>query len=575
MGRTEYAAQGIPPPPPPPTYPQKKRTNLKFVSIAVVLIIIIIIPVLFIFGVVPWPFFGEGLKYPETAWIAGLEDSQGNLVVNGQTTTEKVITVKGNVTNPQTALAAMSMLPSNAAEAELSGVRDANARDDVLAETGTFNGKVVLNFNGQESFLEVSDIPDESGGPDLWEFEGKLVLAQGENTFQIFVQDSTGTVVGQSKLVKVTANVPAMAITATLTWDTNSSDLDLHVWHFPWIQPGTAGGMDGEGGWWIWSGHWAGTPWQSEWIKDFSLSDFNDIEEYTWRNYSYTYKGQAYNYADGVGHCWYDDTLPNGTIDGIAGAQLDFDDRNGYGPEVFTMQDPRPGAYVIVVRMYDPHECNTTTNAVVKVKLFQQETKTFSHYFVLKSQIMNDDPDISDPSRTVMESGYTHGNDVVSYPTETWETHQTDFPQAWVTDWVAYTFYILPDNTVSATAESPSDITVGAECKVSASLGSKFVESWFLIDHPIKIRTDTPWPMNDVPSTGIFKLYRAWDSANYEVELIMRIDRGGVDVQPGGVYQGTDINIPPGLYYLGIGQHSEGTNKITVNMKCLVGQNAG
>ncbi len=61
-------------------------------------------------------------------------------------------------------------------------------------------------------------------------------------------------------------------------------------------------------------------------------------------------------------HAWYRD------LDGIPGARIDRDDTDGFGPEIFTMLEPREGNYRVRVVYYSNHGKGPST-AKVKVEL--------------------------------------------------------------------------------------------------------------------------------------------------------------------------------------------------------------
>jgi hypothetical protein len=472
------------------------------------------------------------LAYPETAKIRGLLATDGTLITNGATTSEKVLTIKGNVTNPAPVASTLAQSSEGAfGSSEITVV--SNAIRPVQADnTQVFHGHVVLVLSTSERYLNVAPLSN-SGGIDLWEFEGKVVLVNGPNTFQIVVLNDNNETVGQSQTFTVISTVPLTDLRVTLNWDTDYSDVDLHVWHFPYTQLGSVGGKDGNGGWWEWFGEWEGTAEQSPWNPDPTPSnDYEEIESWTWRTYSYTYNQQQYTYGDGVGHAWYSN------MTGMTDANIDVDKKNGYGPEVFTMNNVRPGLYTVVIRMYSPHESNTTTTATVTVEL-PQTVKTFSHQFA--------------PVR--------HGDAVVEYP-PTYETHQGDFPQATVADWVAYSFYVLPDKTVVTPIEN--DIQFTADCKTSAT-GGYFRDRWFLLDHATPISSVVGgWVTG---TEGILTLERIGEE--YPSELIIKIAKGGVGYQPGGVWQGVTQNIPPGLYRLSAGNSVEGPNSLNILAKIM------
>ena len=121
--------------------------------------------------------------------ITGLTDQYGNTITNGGTTDQKVHTIGGTIDNFQS---------------------------DYL---------VILVFNGVERYLEISQVSDST-----YAFEGELVLKSGINTFIIKVVDAQSIVIYQSSQMSITANIPVMAIRAVLTWDTDYTDVDMHIW---------------------------------------------------------------------------------------------------------------------------------------------------------------------------------------------------------------------------------------------------------------------------------------------------------------------------------------------------------
>jgi uncharacterized protein YfaP (DUF2135 family) len=147
------------------------------------------------------------------AYIAGLLDEDGNLTANGGTTTQRIQYIKGTVKNPQagqTALIAM-----------------------LLSSQTTFNGKVYLKFNGSDEEIPVYDDgthEDATAGDDIWTFKEARVLISGTNTFQITVKNLAGGIVAQSEVFTVNADIPVMDIWIQLTWNTDQTDVDLHVW---------------------------------------------------------------------------------------------------------------------------------------------------------------------------------------------------------------------------------------------------------------------------------------------------------------------------------------------------------
>lgn len=533
----------VPPPPPPsPPAPQlgqpkKRRTSLIAATVAGVLIVIVLVSLIFS-GIIPLlRKSGSQSGIPETAQIGGLLTDNGTLIADGATTSEKVLSIHGNVTNP-----APTTNSSTTTTSYTSGTR----RDQLVSfnsgsvwvqpvEDRVFNGKVLLLLNDGQRYLDVTPLPI-TGGVDLWQFQGNVVLEHGTNTFQINVVNNRNQTVGQSRIFTVKSTVPITNLRITLTWDTDYSDMDLHVWHFPYIQLGQAGGMDGNGGWWQWYGQWQGVAELSPWIaNDPSVNDYNSIEGWTWTNYSYSYNQQSYSYGDGVGHAWYQNKT------GITGAAIDVDKTDGYGPEIFTMTNARPGLYTVVVRMYNTHGINTTTTATVTAQAFQQAPLTFSHTFAPTSQ----------------------GDDVVQYPSN-YNTQENDFPQANISDWVAYSFYVLPDKTVAAPQTKSIDFS--ADCQVSSTGNGYFRDRWFLLDHATNISSlISGWVSS---GWGMLTLERLGEDSSGS-EVVVRIVASGIGYQPGGVWQGATQDLPPGLYHLSAGNTVEGYNSIDIEASVL------
>lgn len=78
--------------------------------------------------------------------------------------------------------------------------------------------------------------------------------------------------------------------------------------------------------------------------------------------------------ADDMGHhAWY------GNLGGIPGANLDRDDTDGYGPEIFTMLTPAPGTYTLRVHYYSDHG-NGPTTATLSVRIGNELVFSSSQY---------------------------------------------------------------------------------------------------------------------------------------------------------------------------------------------------
>ena len=147
------------------------------------------------------------------AYIAGLADENGTLTANGGTTTQRIQYIKGTVKNPQGGQAALTAM--------------------LLSSQTTFNGKIYLKFNGSDEEIPAYDDgthEDATAGDDIWTFKEARVLISGTNTFQITVKNLAGDIVAQSDVFTVNADIPVMDIWIQLTWNTDQTDVDLHVW---------------------------------------------------------------------------------------------------------------------------------------------------------------------------------------------------------------------------------------------------------------------------------------------------------------------------------------------------------
>lgn len=132
---------------------------------------------------------------PAEPWaqITSVMDRNGVETRDGGSTTERVQTVSGTARDPN-------------------------------PDTPWFDGRVVLERNGEKQFVT----PELVEG--IWVWSGDLVLTQGRNELKAYVEDESGVQLGRSGVYVVHANIPARDITVTLTWNTDGTDVDLHVW---------------------------------------------------------------------------------------------------------------------------------------------------------------------------------------------------------------------------------------------------------------------------------------------------------------------------------------------------------
>lgn len=183
----------------------------------------------------------------------------------------------------------------------------------IMVRTLTVTGNVsdcpsdargTITVNGQAS----TALPITAGS-----FSQTVVLTPGANTIQVSIVSSRGGAAGQ---VSVNANIEDQALWTELRWDTNYSDVDLHL-----LPPG------------------------------YGL-------EYLWTAYDcyYLYKGQLMPW----------------------GSTLDVDDVDGYGPEHITMNAmPQSGRYTLVAHYFNNHGVTGTTRPEVYVSTNSGMTQHF------------------------------------------------------------------------------------------------------------------------------------------------------------------------------------------------------
>ena len=153
----------------------------------------VIVAALMLYGCCGIPFPGGNAQH---ANVTGLTGRDGTAVANGGTTTERVQHIAGTVDNP--------------------GGNDATI----------FSGRVAVVLNGQKQY--VTDMTRNDDG--TWDFGADFVIGRGTNNVVVQVEDANGGAYGQSDTFTVTGNLPARQVEVVLTWDTNLTDVDMHVY---------------------------------------------------------------------------------------------------------------------------------------------------------------------------------------------------------------------------------------------------------------------------------------------------------------------------------------------------------
>lgn len=138
-------------------------------------------------------------------------------------------------------------------------------------------------------------------------FEQEIPLDPGSNTIQLRVFDDHGHA-GTSAILRVTVTLPRIDLRVILSWDTEGTDVDLHMFQ----RTAAEGNV----------------------VADFDYWGSHDLPR----------------------HVWYWNKLPedfgNGPTENPA---LDIDDMDGFGPETILLQKAASGHYHIWVHYYDAY----------------------------------------------------------------------------------------------------------------------------------------------------------------------------------------------------------------------------
>ncbi len=235
------------------------------------------------------------IKVPETAQMTIL--SGGSSITSGATVTSRVLSISGTVHNPG----------------------GSTAYD--------FEGYAYIVVNGDTLELALS----HSTGNE-WTFDHSVAIVRGSNIIVILVYDLDHNLYEKSPDFTVYGDFPAYPLRIQLTWDTDGTDVDLHVYYYT----------------------------------------------------SSTATSPSY-------HTWYSAKTPDEYSDGLYGipnAYLDFDDTDGYGPENFTLEQlPASGVFKAFLRYYSG-DVNTTAT----VKVYQSDTLVYTGSHTFTTYGNYDDP---------------------------------------------------------------------------------------------------------------------------------------------------------------------------------------
>ena len=234
--------------------------------------------------------------------------------VDGYERFEKPVNVNRNLTGqkfelvtsaPQVNINALEGI-TDGEELDQAKIRIAGNVNDILtprSEVGSLTTAITIDqlqaiINGT-----VYEIRVESDG----DFDQELPLDPGSNTIQLRVFDDHGHA-GTSAILRVTVTLPRIDLRVILSWDTEGTDVDLHMFQ----RTAAEGNV----------------------VADYDYWESHDLPR----------------------HVWYWNKLPedfgNGPTENPA---LDIDDVDGFGPETILLQKAASGHYHIWVHYYDAY----------------------------------------------------------------------------------------------------------------------------------------------------------------------------------------------------------------------------
>ena len=224
--------------------------------------------------------------------------SGGSTISSGATVTSRVLSISGTVHNPGGATAS------------------------------TFEGYAYIVVNNDTLELALS----YSTGNE-WTFNHSIAIVRGDNVIVILVYDLDNNLYEKSPEFQVYGDFPAYPLRIQLTWDTDRTDVDLHVYYY--------------------SSTAATSPTYHTWYQAMTPTDYGDDGLY-----------------------------------GIPNAYLDFDDTDGYGPENFTLEQlPSTGVFKAFLRYYSGYANTTAT-----VKVYQSDTLVYTSSHTFTTSGNEDDP---------------------------------------------------------------------------------------------------------------------------------------------------------------------------------------
>lgn len=254
------------------------------------------------------------------ASLSGYETYNGNATIDSNQTLDIELTTNGplvsnqniTITDPNgTTITDGMELPDNVSVLNISGNINDLVSERITNQAGASTRSTAITIDALQvlvngSVYTVMIEPDGS-------YDQNVPLNPGENTIQLRVFDNNGAA-GTGQAIRVTVTIERMDIRIVLKWDTNDSDVDLHMFKRSVSEPNPSA-----------------PPPPSD--PDTFIEWGETEEEFQ--------------------HVWYNNKTPNDF--GTTLKQnpfLDIDDTDGYGPETLVLQEATEGRYHIWLHYY-------------------------------------------------------------------------------------------------------------------------------------------------------------------------------------------------------------------------------
>jgi uncharacterized protein YfaP (DUF2135 family) len=218
---------------------------------------------------------------------------------------DRDVTVRLDTDAPVVHIAALENVTEGQVLADAKVTLSGNIHDILSERSDVSSLSTAITFSQLQAIVNgrIYEIQVEDDGS----FEQEVPLDPGSNTIQLRVFDDHGHA-GTSAILRVTVTLPRIDLRVILSWDTEGTDVDLHMFQ----RTAAEGNV----------------------VADYDYWGSHDLPR----------------------HVWYWNKLPedfgNGPTENPA---LDIDDRDGFGPETILLQKAASGHYHIWVHYYDAY----------------------------------------------------------------------------------------------------------------------------------------------------------------------------------------------------------------------------